>query len=128
RRGLVGNRLQSGKAGRIGCDDELAAAAMRNPSRLAIGVQARRAVDADAGFQRTGRVVEAGGNHLAVARADAQPETSFALEDEYCAAGLCKRASDRQSEYAGAYDDGFRALHDWRPNSGGSPPCSDPGD
>ena len=52
-------------------DDELAAAPMADAARLAIGIEQAPAGDAEPRLQRAGRVVEAGVDDLAVARADA---------------------------------------------------------
>src|SRR5437773_5467314 len=69
-----GNAGQLGKLGLGGGDDELAAAPMVDAALAAELVQALAAGDAQACLERAARTVDAGVDHLAVARARAGAE------------------------------------------------------
>ena len=71
---------------RAGGDDELAAPRMRHAALGAIGVQAVLAGDAGARFERAGRVVDPGVDHLAVARAGLGADHAGRLEEQHLAA------------------------------------------
>jgi hypothetical protein len=73
-------------------DDELAAAPMRHAVRLAVRVQLLAAGDAEARLQRGRRVVQAGMDHLAVARADAVADAAGRLEERASRARARERA------------------------------------
>ena len=75
---------------------ELAAAPMRDAVRLAVRVEQAPPGDAEARLERAGRVVDAGVDDLAVARADAGADAAVGLEhDRLAAARAPARARPR---------------------------------
>src|ERR1700687_6503369 len=80
-----GDPVQLGKLGLRGGDDELAAAPMGDAVPATEVVQALTPRDAQAGLERAVRIVDAGVDHLAVARAGAGAEVRGRLENQYVA-------------------------------------------
>jgi len=64
------DRFEPGKLGVSGGDDQLTAFAMRQPHGGAKVIEQPAARRAQPGTRRAGRIVDAGMNHLAVARRD----------------------------------------------------------
>ena len=116
--------------GLVGGDDELAAAGVRDPVRLAMGVEAPPALDAEPRLEAAGGVVDAGMDDLAVARRGLFPDAALRLHDQHRAAGQSQRAGDREADDPGADDGDIEIAHGraWgvvRRESGVRPaPCS----
>ena len=100
-----GKRLytsQPGDLSRIGGDQQLAAAPMRNAVRFTVAVELLSPRHAEPRFQRAGGVVDAGMNHLAVARASARADGAGAFQNHCFQAPLTKRTTDGQADHSGA--------------------------
>src|SRR5690606_39163140 len=69
-----------------GCDDELAAAPVREAVRIEIGMEAVAARHAEAGAQASFGIVDSGVNDLAVARGGGGSDRSLAFENDDLAA------------------------------------------
>ncbi len=66
------------------------------------------AVDAEAGLQRSGGIVEPGVDDLGVARRHALADAGFPFQDNHRFPALSQRIGDRQADGAGAYDRGVK--------------------
>ena len=94
-----------------GGHDQLAAALVRHAAFGAVGVQLLLALHAQPRLERAGRVVDAGVNHLAVARAGAGAKGVGGLQQHDLAAGQRQRACHRQPNHACADHDCVHGLH-----------------
>lgn len=83
-------------------DGELAATTMGDAVHLTIAIQKLLAGNAQRGLERCGRVVNAGMNHLAVARTGVHAELPLALGDDHFPAAASQCPGDRQADDAGA--------------------------
>jgi hypothetical protein len=92
-------------------DDELAAAPVADAVRFAVRIEQPPPRDAQRRLQRAGRVVEAGVDDLAVARARAVADAVGRLDDDRLAPRERERARTGEADGAGADDDGIDALH-----------------
>src|ERR1700726_2348471 len=81
-----GDPRQLGKLGLGGGDDELAAAPLGDAALATEVVQALTARDAQACLERAARIIDAGMDHLAVARAGAGAEALAGFKNQYLAA------------------------------------------
>src|ERR1700730_8321056 len=81
-----GDPRQLGKLRLGGRDDELAAAPMRDAALATEVVQALAARDAQACLERAARIIDAGVDHLAVARAGTGSEALGGFKNQYLAA------------------------------------------
>ena len=93
----VGLELREDRDLRLGSgDDELAGPGVGDAVLRAIGVERPLSLHAQASLQRAGRIVDAGVNHLRVARACVKPDGPFGLEHHHFPSG--KRESPRHSQ------------------------------
>ena len=92
-------------------DDELAAAPVADAARFAVRIEQAPAGDAEPRLQRRRRVVEAGVDDFAVARAGAVADAGCRLEHDRLAAAQRQLARDREADRAGPDDDGIDAVH-----------------
>ena len=83
---------------------------MRDAALGAIGVQEIAAGDAQPRLQRTGVVVDAGVNDLAVARAGVHAEMALALQDDHFPAAARKRPGRRQADDSRTDDDAIDVV------------------
>ena len=93
-----------------GGDDQLAAIAVRDATAAAVVVEPPLALDAEPRLQAAGRVVDAGMDDLAVARAGLAADQLVALQEDHLAPGLGQGAGDRKADHAGADHDGLDPL------------------
>ena len=105
------DRLQRLDLRRRRRDDELAAAAMADAARLAIGIERFAAGDAEGRLERPGSVVEAGMDDLAVARAGAVADAGAGLEHDRLPAAQRQLARHRQADGACPHHHRVDALH-----------------
>src|SRR3954452_2848695 len=98
--------VEGGQLGGVERDDHLAAALVGDPPVLAVGVEIPRALNAQPRLERTGRVVDAGVDHAAVAGGLVPPRLCLALEHDHSRAGAAQQhlARHRQPHDAGAND------------------------
>jgi hypothetical protein len=94
--------IELGDLGFAGGDDQLAAASMGNRAFGAVGVKLLAAGNAKPRLERSGRIVDAGVDHLAVARADAGAERRFGFEDQHLATQGGEPARRGEADDAGA--------------------------
>ena len=101
-----------------GRHDELAAALVGDAALGAVVVQHLLALHAQTRFQRAGRVVDAGVDDLAVARAGAGAKGVGGFQHHHFAPLQRQRARHRQAHHAGADDHGVDLLraHDSKPS------------
>ena len=92
-------------------DDQLAAAPVRDAALGAIGVEHLAAGDAEPGLERARRVIDAGMDHLAVARADARAERALGFEQQHFAALRGEFARHGEADDAGADDGAIDFFH-----------------
>jgi hypothetical protein len=104
------NRLERRQLRRIRRHDQLAAAPVRHAALGAVGVQALAPRDAGARLERARRIVDAGVDHLGVARAGVRADGVLGLEDHHLAAGERQRARHREAHHPGADDCGVDAI------------------
>jgi len=102
--------LQAGDLPRIGGDDQLAAAPVDDAAPLEVGVQRGPARDAQPRLERARGVVDAGVDHLAVARARPGSNRPFALEHHDLAACEREGARHREADHASADHHGIDFL------------------
>ena len=88
-------RLDPGKFFRIGGHNELAALIMGDTMRGAELVEHAPAAGRVASPQRAGRIIDAGMDHLAVARRDAVADTAGRFGDDHFMAAQRRGAGDR---------------------------------
>ncbi len=91
-------------------DDQLAQAAMLDAMLAAIVIEHVAAGDAEPGLQAAGGVVDAGMDHLAVARGDLAADVIGGFQYQGLAPGLGQGARDGEPHHAGADDNGFHAF------------------
>ena len=91
-------------------DDQLAAAPVLDAARLGVAVEELLALDAGPRLQAARRVVDAGVDHLAVARAGLGADRVGALEDDDLAPGRGQPLRDREPDDAGPDDDAVDAV------------------
>src|SRR5215469_10144973 len=94
----------------IGGYDQLAATAMFDAMRLAVGIQALPAGDTELGLGGSGRVVDPGVNDLAVARAGPGADGACRLEDQDLTATHGQGPRYREADDARADDDAIDFL------------------
>ena len=105
------DRLQLAELLLVGGHEQLSAPSVRNRALLAIRIQGQLAGDAEACLERTGRIVDPGVDHLAVARAGLGADALGRLEDDHLAAGEGEGARHRQADDTRADDDRVDAFH-----------------
>src|SRR6185437_9337800 len=88
-----------------------AAAPVRDAMLLTEGIQPVASGNAEPGLERAARIIDAGMDDLAVARAGAGAETVGRFEDENFTAGLRQRSRHRQAHDASADDDRVDVVH-----------------
>ena len=100
--------------GAVERDDQLAAALVREPARLAVAGQLARARDAEPGLERTGRVVDPGVHDARVAACLVRGDALLLLEHDHVPARIAQGelARDRQPDDAGADDRDLRLGHE----------------
>ncbi len=113
-RGTLLDRAQPLDLLRRGRDDELAAAPVADPVRLAVRIEQAAAPDAQLRLQRPGCVVEAGVDDFAVARADAAADACLGFEHEGLVAVQSKLARNGKADHAGTHDHGIDAVQGGR--------------
>ena len=89
---------------------QLAASPVRQMAFGAIVVEQRLAVHAQLRLQAAARAIEAGVNHLAVARRHVGADGRCLLDDHHLAPRSGQRACHRQAHDAGADDDALNAV------------------
>ena len=102
---LVFERRKLGDLALRGGDDQLAATPMRHAVIPAEPVEHGVAVDAQPRLGEACRVIDAGMDDLAVARAHPRADRVFGLDDDDLAAGARERAGDRETDDARADDE-----------------------
>ena len=105
---------------RVGRDDQLAAIGdAARPSRRSRHRAPCRPATQNRAMRLPAGIVDAGVDHLAVARATSRCRCLRRLEDDHLAAGQRQRARHRQADDAGAHHDAIDPLHTpspcWRP-------------
>jgi hypothetical protein len=95
----------------LGGDDQLAAAAVRHAALGAVGVQALAPRDAGARLERALRVIDAGMDHLGVARAGMRADRVLGFDDHDLAPGERERARHREAHQPRADHDRVNAIH-----------------
>ena len=101
-------------------DEQLAAALVRDAGLRAEPIEHRLAGDAQPGAQAARRIIEAGVDHLGVARARLRADAVVALEHEHLLAGKRQRAGDREPDDARSDD---HCLHIRRHDAPAQLPC-----
>jgi hypothetical protein len=104
-------RLQPAEFALVGGDDQLAAAPMRDAMRLAIGIEPRPALDAEPRLQAARGVIDAGVDHLAVARRGLLAGRGARFHHDDGAAGERQRARDCEADDARADDERVDVAH-----------------
>jgi hypothetical protein len=99
---LLEDRLQAFGLAVIGGDHQLAGLAVRHAVRRAEIVQHPPRARAVVGALRPGRIVQAGMDHLAVARGDAGADAAGGFGDEYLVPGERRRPRHREPDHAGS--------------------------
>ena len=96
-----------------GCrrDDQLAAIAMRDAVVAAILVQRVLAADAHLRHQAAGAVIDAGVDHLAVARGGHGADALGGLQHDHFAARLGQPPCDRKADHPRSDDDAINLVH-----------------
>lgn len=98
---LLQQTLQAFDLGRIGGDDQFAEALVFHAVTVAIGIQPLLALDAQLRLEAPIRVVEAGVNHLGVARADPDANPRARLHHQHLMTGLGQGTRHCQADHAG---------------------------
>ncbi len=96
---------------RRGRDDQLAAIAMRDAVIAAILIERRLAADAHPRHQAAGLVIDAGVDHLAVARRGHGADTLGRLQHDHLAAGLRQPPRDRKTDHPRTDNDALDLVH-----------------
>ena len=104
-------RAQGAELGRVGGHHQLAAAAVPDAARGAVGVEQLPAAHAQPGLERAARVVQPAVHDLAAARTDAAADAGLGLDDDDLAPALGERARNGQPDHAGADDERVDRLH-----------------
>ena len=99
--GLVGRR----------CHDQLAAVLVGNAVLAAVMVQGLFAADAHPRHQASGGIVDAGVDHLAVARRGDGADALSRFQHDHLAAGLGQPARDRKADDASTNNDALNLVH-----------------
>ena len=94
-----------------GRDDQLAAVAMRDAVVAAVSVERVLAAHAHPRHQAAGRIVDAGMDHLAVARRRHGADAFRGLQHDDLAAGLRQPPRHGKADHAGADDDAINSVH-----------------
>src|SRR5712675_411433 len=89
---------------RIGSDDQLAAAPVRNPAFREEGIKRAPARHAQLRLERPRGIVDSRVNDLAVSRAGARADRALGFEHDYLAPGEGQRPSNGETHHAGAHD------------------------
>ena len=92
-------------------DDQLAAIAMRNAVVAAILVERVLAADAHLRHQAAGAVIDAGVDHLAVARGGHGADAFGGLQHDHFAARLRQPPCDRKADHPRSDDDAINLVH-----------------
>ena len=95
----------------VGGDDQLAAIAMRNAVIGAISVERMPAADAHLRHQAAGAVVDAGMDHLAVARGGHRADALGRLKHDHFAAGQSEPAGHRKPDHTRSDNDAINSVH-----------------
>jgi hypothetical protein len=90
--------------------DQFAATPVADATLGAVGVQQRLAPDTQAGLERAAWVVDAGVNHLAVARTDAGADGPGTLEHHHLTTRQRQGTGHGQADHAGADDHTVNAV------------------
>ncbi len=109
--GMGADRLQLLGFLRRGRDDQLAAIAMRDAVVPAIGVERLLAADAHPRHQAAGLVIDAGVDHLAVARRGDRADALGRLQNNDLAARLCEPPGDGKTDHPGTDHDAIHSIH-----------------
>ena len=104
-------RVQAGQLLRRGRDDQLAAAPVRDMALLAMCIEQLLAAHAQARLQRSGRVVQAGVDDLAVARAHPGADRVRAFQHQRFQPAHRQRAPYRQADNPGTDHDSIDSIH-----------------
>ena len=99
-------------------DDELAAARMAHVVLGAEAVEQLLAAHAQPRPQAARRIVDAGVDHLAVARGGFRADQLVLLQNHQLVGGRGQRAGNSQSHHAGAHHDGFNVWRHATPTLG----------
>ena len=105
------DRLQFCGFFRRGCDDQLAAIAMRDAVVAAIFIQRTLAADAHPRHQASRGIIDAGVDHFAVARRGDGADTFRRLQDDDLAAGLRQPPRNRKTDHPRTNDDALNFVH-----------------
>ena len=92
-------------------DDQLAAIAMRDAVVAAVSVERVLAADAHLRHQAAGAVVDAGMDHLAVARGGHGADALGGLQHDHFAARLGQPPRDRKPDHPRSDDDAINLVH-----------------
>ena len=96
---------------RRGRDDQLAAIAMRDAVVPAISIERALAADAHPRHQAARLVIDAGVDHLAVARGRHGADRLGRLQHDHLAAGLRQPPRDRKADHARTDNDALNLVH-----------------
>lgn len=92
-------------------DDQLAAIAMRDAAAAAVVVELVLAGDAELRHQAAGGIIDAGMDHLTVARGGDGADGVGSFQHDDFAARFRQSAGDGEANDAGADDDAFNPVH-----------------
>ena len=109
--GIGADGGERGQLSCVGGDDQLAATAVRDAAVGAIAVKEPLAGDAEPGLEAAGGVVDAGMDHLAVARAGLGADGVGTLEHDGLEPGHGEPARAGEAHHPGAHHDAVDALH-----------------
>ena len=109
--GMRADRLQLFGFLRRRRDDQLAAIAMRDAVVAAIAVERVLAADAHLRHQAAGAVIDAGVDHLAVARGGHGADALGRLQHDHFAAGLGQPPRDRKPDHPRSDNDAINLVH-----------------
>ena len=109
--GMGADRLQLFGFLRRRRDDQLAAIAMGDAVIAAIAVERVLAADAHPRHQAAGGVIDAGVDHLAVARGGHGADALGRLQHDHFAARLRQPPRDRKPDHARSDDDAINLVH-----------------
>ena len=91
--------------------EQLAASLVGNAERLAERVQHRLAVDAEPGLHEPRRIIDAGMDDFAVARADSRADPALALDDDHLAPGAREGPRHGKPDHPSADDETLDRFH-----------------
>ena len=109
--GVSPDRLQFRGLIRRRRDDQLTAVAMRDAVIAAVLIQRALAADAHPRHQAPRRIIDAGVDHLAVARRGCGPDTFRRLQDDYLAACLRQPPRDGEADHPRTDNDALNFIH-----------------